>query len=107
MSNVSLDKHQLEIITTEGVAGLPKLVRQVKHRAWDAFDEEEFADDIKRIEDNGREPADMGAAPKLAIEKGADQLGTLGGGNHFIEIQLVQRIYDENLRSFSGCSKTR
>jgi tRNA-splicing ligase RtcB len=102
MSNLSLDKHQLEIVTTEGVAGLPKLVQKVKHRAWEAFDYEEFKEDIKRIEDNGQMPADMGAAPKLAIEKGADQLGTLGGGNHFIEIQLVQKIFDEQLAKFFG-----
>ena len=44
----------------------------------------------------------MGAVPKLAIEKGADQLGTLGGGNHFIEIQLVQKIFDEGLAKFFG-----
>ena len=49
MSNLSLDKHQLEIVTTEGVAGLPKLVQKVKHRAWEAFDEQEFAEDIRRI----------------------------------------------------------
>jgi tRNA-splicing ligase RtcB (3'-phosphate/5'-hydroxy nucleic acid ligase) len=102
MSNLSIDKHQLEIVTNEGVAGLPELVRQVKHRAWEAFDEEEFAEDINRIEDNGQMQADMGAAPKLAIEKGIDQLGTLGGGNHFIEIQLVQRIFDEELAKFFG-----
>ena len=102
MSNLSLDKHQLEIAVNEGVAGLPQLVRHSKHRAWEAFDENEFEEDIQRIEENGQMPADMGAAPKLAIEKGADQLGTLGGGNHFIEIQLVQKIFDEQLGKFFG-----
>ncbi len=101
-SNLPLDKHLLDIVATEGVAGLPKLVQKVKHRTWEAFDEQEFAEDINRIEDNGQMPADMGAVPKLAIEKGADQLGTLGGGNHFIEIQLVQKIFDEQLAKFFG-----
>ena len=88
MSNLPLDKNLIETVITEGVGGVPKLAAKVKHRTWEAFDEQEFAEDIKRIEENGRMPADMGAVPKIAVDKGADQLGTLGGGNHFIEIQV-------------------
>ncbi|MEN6404255.1 MAG: RtcB family protein, partial [Armatimonadia bacterium] len=32
---------------------------------------------------------------KRAYERGAPQLATLGGGNHFLEIQVVDAIYDE------------
>ena len=102
MSNVFLDKDLLDIVVTQGMGAVPRLAAKVKHRAWEAFDEQEFAEDIKRIEDNGQMPADMGPVPKLAIAKGADQLGTLGGGNHFIEIQLVQKVFDEELARFFG-----
>jgi tRNA-splicing ligase RtcB len=102
MSNLPLDKHLIDIVINEGVAGVSKLVQSVKHRAWEAFDEQEFAEDVKRIEENGCMPADMGDVPKIAVDKGANQIGTLGGGNHFIEIQLVQHIYDEDLAGFFG-----
>jgi tRNA-splicing ligase RtcB len=102
MSNLPLDKHLIETVITEGVAGVPKLAAKIKHRTWEAFDESEFAQDIQRIEENGRMPADMGAVPRIAVDKGADQLGTLGGGNHFIEIQVVQKIYDEDLAKVFG-----
>lgn len=107
MSNLPLDKNLIETVITEGVSGVPQLAQKVKHRAWEAFDAEEFAEDIKRIEENGCMPADMGAVPKLAVAKGADQLGTLGGGNHFIEIQFVQRILDEHLAKFFGLSENQ
>ncbi len=102
MSNLPLDKDLIEIVITEGVNAIPKLAEKVKHRTWEAFDEAEFAEDTKRIEENGRMPADMSAVPQLAIAKGADQLGTLGGGNHFIEIQYVQKVFDEGLAKFFG-----
>lgn len=39
-----------------------------------------------------------GAAPELvsdrALERGADQCGTLGGGNHFLEVQVVDSVHD-------------
>jgi tRNA-splicing ligase RtcB len=107
MSNLQLDKNLIDIVITEGVSGVPKLVAKVRHRAWEAFDEQEFAEDIKRIEENGRMPADMGAVPTLAIAKGADQLGTLGGGNHFIEIQVVQKVFDAELAKFFGLSENQ
>jgi tRNA-splicing ligase RtcB (3'-phosphate/5'-hydroxy nucleic acid ligase) len=107
MSNLPLDKQLIETVITEGVGSVPKLAAKVKHRVWEAFDEPEFADDIRRIEDNGRMPADMGAVPKLATAKGADQLGTLGGGNHFIEIQFVQKVFNEELAKFLGLSENQ
>jgi len=101
-SNLSLDKNLLETVITEGVNSVPKLATKISHRVWEAFDSAEFAQDIQRIEDNGCMPADMAAVPRIAVDKGSDQLGTLGGGNHFIEIQFVQKVYDEDLAKFFG-----
>ncbi|MGA2093760.1 MAG: RtcB family protein [Sedimentisphaerales bacterium] len=104
MHNLPIDRNLLEMVVAEGVSAVPKLAKKVPHRTWEAFDEQEFAEDIAKIEENGQMPADMDAVPKLAIEKGANQLGTLGGGNHFIELQFVQHIYDDDLAHFFGLS---
>ncbi|MBN2136916.1 MAG: RtcB family protein [Sedimentisphaerales bacterium] len=95
-SNLPLDRAGLETVIHEGVGAIPALAQRSGHRAWDAFGTDEFAQDAARIEDNGCLPADFGAVPKSAIQKGSGQLGTLGGGNHFIEIQHVQKVFDRD-----------
>jgi len=40
------------------------------------------------------EGAEPGTVSERAYERGADQLGTLGSGNHFLEIQVVEKIFD-------------
>ncbi len=107
MSNLDLDKHLIDCVVTQGVSGIPKLAEKTKHRAWEVFDTDEFTRDIQNIEENGRMSADMSAVPKLAVEKGCDQLGTLGGGNHFIEIQFVQKIFDKELAKFFELSENQ
>jgi tRNA-splicing ligase RtcB len=51
--------------------------------------------DLDAIESGGRLP---GAVPDSvsghAVERGVRQLGSLGSGNHFMEIQVVEEIYD-------------
>jgi tRNA-splicing ligase RtcB len=95
--NVQLDKAGIEAVINQGVSAVPALAQKSGHRAWEAFEPDQFADDLQRIEENGHLPADPGAVPKTAIQKGRNQLGTLGGGNHFIEIQYVQEIFDTDL----------
>lgn len=52
-------------------------------------------DDIRLTESEGRlEGADAAAVSPRARERGAGQIGTLGSGNHFLEVQRVDRIYD-------------
>ena len=36
------------------------------------------------------------SSPKRAKQRGQDQLGTLGAGNHFIEVDRVNEIYDDH-----------
>jgi len=53
-------------------------------------------DDLARIESNGcLAGAHADAVSAKAFERGKSQLGTLGSGNHFVEIQVVDEIYDE------------
>ena len=41
------------------------------------------------------EGAEPGAVSARAKERGSGQIGTLGSGNHFLELQRVDRVYDE------------
>jgi tRNA-splicing ligase RtcB len=59
-------------------------------------------EDLALIESRGViAGADPAQVSERAKRRGEDQLGTLGGGNHFIEVQVVDAIFDEGAaRSF-------
>jgi len=63
-------------------------------------------EDISHIEEYGEIP---GADPSLvtphAKDRGRNQLGTLGSGNHFLEIQVVSEIFDHEVASSFGLHK--
>jgi len=101
-ANLALDKTSIEAVVNNGAASIPTLVQRTSHLAWEAYDPNEFADDLKRIEENGHMPGNLAAVPNAAIQKGVNQLGTLGGGNHFIEIQYVQEVFDHVLAKAFG-----
>ncbi len=62
-----------------------------------------WEEDLERIEENGAmEGADPNVISGKARERGAPQLGTLGSGNHFIEIQRVQKIFDPEIARIFG-----
>lgn len=65
-----------------------------------------FEDDYKFIEEEGCIPgADFSRVFKKAIERGRDQLGTLGSGNHFLEVQVIDKIYDNDIAKKFGLFK--
>jgi len=50
-----------------------------------------FTEDLQHIESFGALPnADPDKASKEAYERGSDELGTVGSGNHFVEVQAVE-----------------
>lgn len=52
-------------------------------------------DDLMLIESNGRlENANPSAVSDQAKKRGHDQLGTIGSGNHFLEVDRVEKIFD-------------
>ncbi|HCX90088.1 MAG: RNA-splicing ligase RtcB [Deltaproteobacteria bacterium CG_4_9_14_3_um_filter_44_9] len=60
-------------------------------------------DDLEHIEERGCIPnADPDFVSERAMERGMNQLGTLGSGNHFVEIGFVSEIYDYKLASALG-----
>ncbi|MFQ6085554.1 MAG: intein-containing RctB family protein [Candidatus Bathyarchaeia archaeon] len=57
-----------------------------------------WSEDSRYLEENGRmDGADPDKVSPRAKERGAPQLGTLGAGNHFLEIQRVDKIYNERV----------
>jgi tRNA-splicing ligase RtcB len=55
-------------------------------------------EDLERTEDHGgMKGADPGVISERAYKRGHDELGTLGSGNHFLEIQVVDEIYDTKI----------
>ena len=53
------------------------------------------SEDLDRTESGGCLPgADAAAVSDRARDRGAGQLGTMGSGNHFVELQRVERVFD-------------
>ncbi|MCX5692340.1 MAG: RtcB family protein [Candidatus Omnitrophica bacterium] len=63
-------------------------------------------EDLEFTEDKGSmEGADPSKVSVRAYERGKDQSGTLGSGNHFLEIQVIDEIYDGEKADIFGLFK--
>jgi len=63
-------------------------------------------EDYLHTEENGcMKNADAGKVSERAIQRGIGQLGTLGAGNHFLEVQFVDEIFDEEIAKILGLKK--
>lgn len=64
--------------------------------------------DAEVCEDGGTlEVADPGAVSERAKERGASQLGSMGAGNHFVEVQVVDEITDDATARIFGLAPGR
>ena len=81
-----------------------KVLRHGSHWALErGFGEDS---DIAHTEDGGRLPgADPDAVSRRALERGLKQLGTLGSGNHFLEVGVVEEIFDPHTANVFGLFK--
>jgi tRNA-splicing ligase RtcB (3'-phosphate/5'-hydroxy nucleic acid ligase) len=87
---VRVSRQELSKFSTEGVAWSVE-----KGYAW--------PHDPDHIEARGHlEDADFSKVSERASARGKDQLGSLGAGNHFVEIQKVDRIFDEDTAKVLG-----
>ena len=65
-----------------------------------------WPEDPEHIESNGRiEGADPDLLSDRAKERGRPQLGTLGAGNHFLEVQTVAEIFDADIAAALGITE--
>jgi tRNA-splicing ligase RtcB len=75
----------------------------VKGAAWAVKAGYGRPEDLERLEEGGAmDGADPATVSPRAKQRGAPQLGTLGSGNHFIEIQKVETIYDDEVARAFG-----
>src|SRR5262249_21244348 len=62
--------------------------------------------DVEYTEAEGRlADAEPDNVSDHALTRGAEQCGTLGSGNHFLEVQVVDRVYDEEAAAVLGLEK--
>ena len=62
-----------------------------------------FEEDLEHIESGGALPnADPSKVSDFALQRGSQELGTVGSGNHFVEVQYVDEIYDEEIAQKLG-----
>jgi len=62
--------------------------------------------DLETTEENGKmKQADIENVSEKAIQRGLNQIGSLGSGNHFLEIQKIQEIFDKNTAKKFGLRK--
>jgi len=88
--DVGFSRKDLEEILVEGAGALVKR----------GYGETE---DLENIESGGRLlGADPDHVSDRAYERGVSQLGTLGSGNHFLEVQYIDEIYDEEAAQAFG-----
>ncbi|MEN6311125.1 MAG: RtcB family protein, partial [Acidobacteriota bacterium] len=92
-----------------GKGGVTKLSRGVlrdilaKGAEWAVENGYGTKEDLERTEEYGRmRDADCAAVSDRAMERGIPQLGTLGAGNHFLEIQKVLEIFDRRTAAAFG-----
>ncbi len=98
-----------EVPAGVGKSGVTKLSRSVlkeilvKGAEWAVEQGYGTVEDLERTEERGRmKDATWEFISERAMERGIPQLGTLGAGNHFLEIQKVDEIYDPEVAKVFG-----
>lgn len=93
--NIKLSKTELDNVLVNGVS-------------WALKQGYAEQNDLNRIESDGCMPgAGADKVSQEAKERGLDQLGTLGSGNHFAEIDFVDEVYDEQTAQAFGLRKNQ
>ncbi len=83
----------------------PKDTAEVLHTGtqWAVSHGYGIPEDILYTEEHGQLSfANLGQVSQRALERGHNQLGTLGSGNHFLEIQVVDRVFDPKIANIFG-----
>jgi len=89
----SISKEELKEILEEGIDWAIK-------KGYGSKEDAEFTEENGRMKEAKAE----NVSPR-ALERGKSQLGSLGSGNHFLEIQEVEEVYDEKIAGVLGLEK--
>ncbi|MBD3412796.1 MAG: RNA-splicing ligase RtcB, partial [Elusimicrobia bacterium] len=80
----------------------------VKGAKWCVDNGYGWKEDLPSIEDNGMIPgADPEKVSDKAVKRGIDQIGTLGSGNHYLEVQQAGQIFDEKTAKQFGITNEK
>lgn len=75
----------------------------IKGSGWALENDLGNPSDIDFTEENGKlKNADPDVVSDRAVERGLDQVGTLGSGNHFLEVDVIEEIFDEKIAGILG-----
>jgi len=78
----------------------------VRGAAWAVENGQGRPQDLERIEDGGTlAGADPDQVSRRAVQRGRDQVGTVGSGNHFIEVGWVDQVFDPEAAELLGLTK--
>jgi tRNA-splicing ligase RtcB len=77
----------------------------VKGASWAVEQGLGWPEDLEHIEENGKiEGADPENVSDRALKRGRNQLGTLGSGNHYLEVQEIGAVFNEGVAKDMGIS---
>ncbi len=76
----------------------------IKGARWAVENGYGWEEDLERLEENGEMKTSIpeAALNERTYKRGSPQLGSLGAGNHFLEIQKVEEIYDNETAKIFG-----
>jgi len=99
-SGVGSHRRDLKLTHKELADVLNKGVRWTLERGWGSSEDSDLIEAHGWISDNDPE-----CVSDRAMERGRAQLGTLGSGNHFVEVGYVDEVFDEEAASAMGLEK--
>jgi tRNA-splicing ligase RtcB len=103
-----LEELYKEVPAGVGKGGITKVTKDVlievlsKGAKWAVEQGYGMEEDLQKTEEYGNMKANAKDVSERALQRGIPQLGTLGAGNHFLEMQKVDQIFDKEIAKSFG-----
>lgn len=109
---IPMSKTQRESLFKEGLIGLLNTHQKAEKKGlWKYYDSQKQEKELDRIADSGSLITDQIFALQDFLGRDElsydDQIGSIGGGNHFVEIQRVEKIFDNKTAYQWGVKKNQ
>ncbi len=98
--NIPISPNQKKALLQYGLTGLLETAHETDNKGlWNAYDKAQQEKDLKRVIDHGSLYTDgifegLSNYAKHDYVTYDSQIGSIGGGNHFVEVQRIKKIYD-------------
>ncbi|MBI4237628.1 MAG: RtcB family protein [Deltaproteobacteria bacterium] len=108
-NTVQLAPADLERILAHGIAALPELSAATRnaHPVWDLLTTDYIVRQRDFMEHGGSLAGNVAAVPQAARRNGERQLGTVGEGNHFVELQRIHKVLDADAAAALGLQHSK